>query len=408
MPADRARAIIMKLAASMLLTVLLAATAYAYDGTPEAIPPTQGVMGSISPLMSDVRILAGNKGPALVTLRFSAELSPGLSAVGPIEADGGMLPHTLQVLPVTEGFVIESVSTEYAGGQPYAYSWNVLSENGGDCAFQVIYMTESISWSVSGLLSADKSMLMDGRFYLGIRNESQFLYKGAEVILVGNGGTIQSSKDAIAGVELWKVIRQAAQSIDLPPDSETRLLLAEMKRAPYKTYVGGSIGSGLKGYLGKTAVKEQIRMDVFAEVSTSPSIEELPSKALLLAVYQKESDNSVVSANNVAPSEVLLSSGMLYVKLGQSADITAEIERTESKTVGTSSFEESFRITVRSSSSAPTDVQLVESFPGEWTMISNTGAEWVRKDGNTAIAKFTVPAKGTVFQMYKVRYTYSK
>jgi hypothetical protein len=41
-------------------------------------------------------------------------------------------------------------------------------------------------------------------------------------------------------------------------------------------------------------------------------------------------------------------------------------------------------------------------------MISNTGAEWVRKDGNTAVARFTVPAKGTVFQMYKVRYTYSK
>ena len=408
MPAESARASRLRIASSILLTLLLVTTASAYGGTPESIPPTQGALEVMVPLVSDVRILAGSKGAALVTFRVSTELSPGISVVGPIEADGGMLPHTLQVLPVTEGFSIESVNTQYSGGEPFAYSWSVLSENGGACAFQVTYMTDSIFWNVSGQLSADKAMLMDGRFYLGIRNESQIGYNRAEIILVGTGGTIQSAKDAIAGVELWKVIKQAGQSIDLAPDSETRLMLAELNSTPYKTYVGGSVGSGLKGYLGKPAVREQIRMDVFAEVATGSSMDDFPSKALALAVYQRETDNSVIGANSVTPSEVLLSNGLLTVKLGQSADVTAEIERTESRSVGTSSFEESFRITVRSNSAFPTEVQLTENFPGEWTMISNTGADWVRKDGNTAIAKFTVPAKGTVFQMYKVRYTYSK
>lgn len=397
-----------RLAATILLTLVLVTAASAYGGTPESIPPTQGVLDAMAPAVSDVRVLAGNKGAALVTFRVNAELSPGISVVGPIEADGGMLTHSLQILPLSEGFSMESANIEYSGGEPFAYSWSVLSENGGDCAFQVIYMTESIHWNVGGQLTAGKAMLMDGRFYLGIRNESQIGYDAAEVVLVGTGGAIQSSKEAIAGVELWKVIKQAGQSIDLTPDSETRLLLAELKGAPYKTYVGGSVGSGLKGYLGKPAVKEQIRMDVFAEVATSPSIDELPSKAFALALYQKEADNSVTGANSIAPTEVLVAGGLLSVKLGQSADVTAEIERTESKTVGTSSFEESFRITIRSNSATSTEVQLTESFPGEWTMISNTGAEWVRKDGNTAVARFTVPAKGTVFQMYKVRYTYSK
>jgi len=408
MQKEGARISIARLAAAMMLVFLLATSAFAFGATPEAIPPTQGSAVTIVPIVSDVKILAGNKGAALVTFRVSAELSPGVSVVGPIEADSGMLPHTLQIVPASEGFSMESVSIEYAGGDAYAYSWRVLSENGGDCAFQVIYMTDSIYWSVSGQLSADRAMLMDGRFYLGIRNESQVGYNSAEIILVGTGGTIQSAKDSIAGVELWKIIKQAGQSIDLTPDSEIRLLLAELKGSPYRTYVGGSVGSGLKGYLGKPAVKEQIRMDVYAEVATSASIDALPSKSFSMAVYQKETDNSFIGANSIGPAEANVAGGLLSVKLGQSAEITAEIERTESRSVGTSSFEESFRITIRSSSSFPTEVQLIESFPGEWTMISNTGAEWVRKDGNTAVAKFTVPAKGTVFQMYKVRYTYSK
>ncbi len=408
MPVARTTSLIARFAATIMLTLILAAAASAYGGTPESIPPTQGASEGIIPVVSDVRVFAGNKGAALVAFRVNAELNPGVSVVGPIEADDGMLPHTLQVLPLSEGFTMEAVNIEYSGGEPFAYRWSVLSENGGACSFQVIYMTESIYWDVSGQLTAGKEMLMDGRFYLGIRNKSQLGYSGAEVTLVGTGGTIQSSKETIAGVELWRVIKQAGQSIDLLPDSETRLLLAELKRAPYKTYVGGSVGSGLKGYLGKPAVKEQIRMDVFVEVATSAAIDELPSKTFSLAVYQKETDNSVFGGNSVASSEVLVAGGLLAVKLGQSADITAEIERTESRTVGTSSFEESFRITIRSNSTASTEVQLTESFPGEWTMISNTGAEWVRKDGNTAVAKFAVPAKGTVFQMYKVRYTYSK
>lgn len=398
----------MKLTSALAFTAILVLGTLAYGMAPELIPPTQGSGELPTTLLSDLRILAVSQGAALVTFRVSSFVNPGVFRIGMIEADSGMLPSSLLITPLSDGFSVESVSIVYSGGLPFSISWSALSENGGECAFQVTYLTYSISWNTSGQLSTSKSMLADGRFYLGIRNTSSIRYHGAEIILVGKGGAVQSQKDSLYGLDIWKEIKQAGQAIDLEPDSELKLIAAELESAPYRTYIGGAIGSSLKGYTGKAIVKESIRMDIILEVATTQEMEALPSKTMSLAIYHKDSENSITAANNPNVSDVTLGNGLLSVRLGQSADITAEIERTESRSVGTSSYEESFRIIVRSNSATATEVQLTESFPGEWAMISYTGAEWLRMDGNMAVAKFTLPAKGTVTQMYKVRYTYTK
>ncbi len=160
--------------------------------------------------------------------------------------------------------------------------------------------------------------------------------------------------------------------------------------------------------MGKQAVKEQIKLDIFMETSSSPALESLPSSTIKMAVYLQDAQNGMVPAKSVDSANISVSGGRMLVKIDSAAEISAEIEKTESKSVGTSSYEESFRIIVRSASITATEVQLIESFPGDWELINNTGADWQRKEGNTAVIRLIVPAKGTVTQMYKVRYTYSK
>ena len=393
----------------LLITAFMALPSFSALAQPlQGIPPTQGAQDGITAVLSDLKILGGSQGLAMVTYMASAELSSGVSFVTGARSDSGLVDGSLLIKVVEGSCSIESIIIGSEEDSPSMLSWKAFSKDGGLVVFHITYLTRSISWAVSGHINAQASMSLDAQLFLNIRNRSSVDFTDAEFLLFGPGGSLPSAQGLVTGVDIWKAIKPVGQSIDLAGNSELQLLVAQLDSVPYRVFVGGSIGSGLKGYMGKQAVKEQIKLDIFMETSPSTALMDLPSSTIKMAVYLQDEQNGMVPAKTVDSANIAVSGGKILVKLDSSAEITAEIEKTESKTVGTSSYEESFRIIVRSSSASATEIQLIESFPGDWELINNTGADWQRKEGNTAVIRLIVPAKGTVTQMYKVRYTYSK
>lgn len=402
------------LSALATLFVLLSVTAAGSQasgasGQPAiSLPPTQGVQNAVESVILDLKILGSSSGLAMVTYQANANLSPGVSAVYGLEEDAGTCEGSLLVRCVDGSGTVESMFINEDVTGTRRLGWQVLSNDGGPALFEVTYVTTSIRWAVTGYLITAQDMKAELGLFLTIKNDSSVFYKDAEFVLYGTEGAISSSQASkIVGSQLWSLIKPVGQALDIDARSELRLPLISVKGLSYRTYVGASLGSNLKGFSGKQATKETIRPDIFLETAADKSMSALPSRAISFTVYVNDGTNGKVPANTLLPANVQVVDDKLVLKLDSASEIVAEIERLDSKVVGTSSYEESFRIRVRSTSQFTTEAQFVESFPGEWELISYIGGEW-QKSGTGATIKLTVPAKGTVDTMYKVRYTYSK
>lgn len=398
----------------VMILVLLSVTAAGAQPSGEPgqlavqLPPTQGIQDAVEPVISGLRILCSSSGLSMVTYKANANLSPGVSAVYGLEEDAGTSAGSILVRCLDGSGSVETVFVRKDGAGARRLGWQVLSKDGGPSVFEVTYVTTSIRWAVTGYLITGQDMKAELGLFLSIENDSDVDYKEADFVLYGTEGAINAGQTSkIAGLQLWNLIKPVGQALDINAGSDLRLPLLTIKGIAYRTYVGASLGPNLKGYLGKQITKETIRPDIFLETAADKSITTLPSKAMSFTVYVNDGTNGKVPANTLLPSSVQVVDEKLVLKIDTASEIVAEIERLDSKVVGTSSYEESFRIRVKSTSQYPTEAQFIESFPGEWELISYIGGEW-QKSGTGATIKLTVPAKGSADTMYKVRYTYSK
>lgn len=402
-----AAAILLSLACTSMSLRLSAFGGYEMTaGLAGQIPPSQGAMAVIEAQTYEYKVMSARNGISMVSFKASADISPGVSFVTAGEVDEGLIDGSLMVSAVDSLSSVESTVTSQKADGRKAIGWQVLSKDGGPCSYKVTFLTTSIRWSVSGLVSARKSMKADIDMFLAVSNSSKMPYKGVELVLYGNEGSIWTSQaGSIVGSQLWSQLKPVSESIDLAAMGDIRIPIASMKGLGYKTFVGAAISSELKGYTGKQITKDTLRLDIFLETDTAAELAALPSSSLSLTVYLDDGNGFIVPAAMVPASEVQVSNNKLTMRLDSTSQVSAEIERLDSKAVGTSTYEESFRIRVKSASPFPTEIQFKESFPGEWELISFFGGEWT-KFGLSAVLKLTVPAKGIFEAMYKVRYTY--
>ncbi|HOA16169.1 MAG TPA: hypothetical protein PLT03_06005 [Bacillota bacterium] len=377
-------------------------------GPAAGLPPTQGTGPSAESSVYGMRILASSNGTAMVTFLVEADLSAGVSLVDAGLADDGMLEGSLLIRSMDKTATLESVLLSKGADGRQHLRLQALSSEGGKAVFEVTYMTKSISWSVSGYMVAGSDMKADMQLFLSVRNSSAVDYKGAELQLYGTKGRIAAGNStSIAGEQLWSIIKPAGQALDLAAEGELRMSILELKDIAFTTYAGSTLGTGLKGYSGRQVNKEPLKVEIYLETAANDALAGLPSESVSMAVYLEGNENGMIPAAALPPSNVHIANKAVLLRLDLPSEITAEAERLDSKLVGTSSYEESYRIRVRSTSKYSTEVRLLETFPGEWELISYIGGEW-RKIGPYATIKLTVPANGTVDTMYKVRYTYVK
>lgn len=372
------------------------------------LPPTQGAGPSAEPTIYGLKILASSNGNAMVSYFVEANLSAGVSHTDAGLADAGMLEGSLLIKSIDTAASLEAVliSKDEEGRQHLRLQ--ALSNEGGKAVFEVSYMTKSISWSLSGYTVAGADLKADVQVFLSVRNSSSVDYNGAELLLFGTKGRIAAGNStSISGDQLWSSIKSAGQALDLAAEGELRMSVLELKDLAFATYIGSTIGAGLKGYSGRQVTKEPLKLEIYLETAVNEAFAGLPSESVSMAVYLEGSENGMIPAAALPASNVHIANKVMLLRLDLPSEITAEMERLDSKLVGTSSYEESFRIRVKSTSKYTTEVRLVETFPGEWELISYIGGEW-KKSGAYAYIKLTVPANGTIDTMYKVRYTYVK
>ncbi len=231
----------------LLLSAFMALPSFNASAQPlQGIPPTQGAQDGITAVVSDLKILGGSQGLAMVTYVASAELSPGISLVTGAQSDSGLVDGSLLIKVVEGSCSIESIIIGNAVNAPSMLSWKAFSKDGGPVVFQITYLTRSISWAVSGHINAGVAMSLDAQLFLNIRNLSSVDFTDAEFLLFGPGGSLPSAQGLVSGVELWKAIKPVGQSIDLAGNSQLQLLVAELASVPYRVFVGGSSARDLK------------------------------------------------------------------------------------------------------------------------------------------------------------------
>lgn len=90
------------------------------------------------------------------------------------------------------------------------------------------------------------------------------------------------------------------------------------------------------------------------------------------------------------------------VQLGRVVDVTYEAQRLEFRDISRTANEQRFNITLSNDGDRPADVEVTQSFPGQWTIFGEEDGH-TRKDAQTASWNVTVPPKGRTNIAFSVR-----
>lgn len=93
------------------------------------------------------------------------------------------------------------------------------------------------------------------------------------------------------------------------------------------------------------------------------------------------------------------------VTIGQSFDVTARRVQTQWRRIDDRTHETAWRVELHNAAGRPRAVEIVESFPGEWTILEESHPH-ERTDAMTARWTVTVPAGGEAALTYRVRVTF--
>jgi hypothetical protein len=93
------------------------------------------------------------------------------------------------------------------------------------------------------------------------------------------------------------------------------------------------------------------------------------------------------------------------IAIGQAFDVTARRTQTDWRRIDERTEESTWQIEIRNAGERPREVQVVESFPGDWTMLEESRPH-ERVDAQTARWTVDVPAEGSATLTYRVRVSY--
>lgn len=93
------------------------------------------------------------------------------------------------------------------------------------------------------------------------------------------------------------------------------------------------------------------------------------------------------------------------IAIGQAFDVTARRTQTDWRRIDDRTEESAWRVEIRNAGERSREVQVVESFPGDWTILEESRPH-ERVDAQTARWTVEVPAEGSATLTYRVRVSY--
>ncbi|MBV9439255.1 MAG: hypothetical protein JOZ24_04610 [Candidatus Eremiobacteraeota bacterium] len=130
----------------------------------------------------------------------------------------------------------------------------------------------------------------------------------------------------------------------------------------------------------------------------------MPLPGGTIRVYKRDSSGTsqFVGSDNIPHTP---RNDQLRLFLGSAFDLVANKRQTDYHVVGVNSSESAYSITILNGKSTPQDVLVVETIPGDWTILQSS-APYVKTSASTATWTIRVPGDGQTVLTYRARVTW--
>ncbi|WP_404381799.1 DUF4139 domain-containing protein [Caenispirillum salinarum] len=380
--------------------------------TVEATPPTaQALLAASVGREIGVAVIDPDTGAATDTLRARVLSAPPAAVY---EIDGRIhtslpgqpvfdaLPNGVHLTPVWSGAVTATAPVE---------------------AVTLSYLTGGLSWDAGyvATLSADGGALdLEGR--ATIRNDSGAAFIGAEVALVA--GDVARAPDTMQKGGGPRAMMAMAESAPARMDDAAREQLGAFHLYMLEGAVGLPAGAVVQPALltaqdvpveteyriegGHVIVHGRQAEEQPVPVETRLTFENAPEAGLgkplpagTVRVFRPDASGTprLVGADRV---EHMAEGREVSLTLGRAFDVTAERVQTEFERLSERVTRSSHRITLRNARDEAVTVRVVESIPGDWTMVEQTQPH-EKETASRAAWEVEVPAKGEAVLGYTIR-----
>lgn len=297
----------------------------------------------------------------------------------------------------------------------------LLNNGGTDHEVEVTYLTNGVSWKadyVATLSKDEKSIELEG--WVTLTNESGTQYTNAQLKLVAGDvnmvAPMPMAKMARGGAAMEMMAMDAAAPMQQEAFGEYHLYTLP-RRTTIKQNQTKQVSLLHANGAGVTKVYE-FRGQGYYYTQPFPSQPEhvavtlklkneeanklgMPLPAGVVRVYQEDSSGMLQFTgedrikHTPKDEEVTL-------RLGNAFDVMGERIQTEFNIVGNNVHQSSYKITLRNHKDTAVTVDVVESIPGDWKILSSSHPH-VKKDAQTAVFTIPVPVDGEVELTYQAQ-----
>lgn len=295
----------------------------------------------------------------------------------------------------------------------------LLDNDATDHDVEVTYLTGGLSWKADYVvrLAEDESTL-DLEGWVTLTNESGATYNNARLKLVA--GEVNVVEDRARPARLaGRAQMMMADAAPMQEESFAEYHLYTMaRRTTIKQNQTKQVsllrGAGVpvtkayeyrgRGHYYAQPLQQHAPEKVGAFLEFTNAEENnlgMPLPAGIMRVYQQDSDGMLQFSGedrvNHTPKDE-----DVRLRLGNAFDIVGERVQTDFNRLANNVHESAYTVTIRNHKEADVTVDVVESVPGDWEMVSSSH-DHKKKDARTAVFSLPVPADGETVLEYRVR-----
>lgn len=293
----------------------------------------------------------------------------------------------------------------------------LLDNHGTDHEVEVTYLTGGISWKadyVVRLARDDQTLDLEG--WVTLTNESGATYEDAELKLVaGDVNVVQPERPQ----PRMQAMEMAARDAVMPQEESfaeyhlytmprrTTLKQNQTKQLSLLRAEGATATKqyeyrGQGHYYTQPTQETPDHVAVFVEVENAEDNQlGMALPAGIMRVYQEDRAGTLQFAGEDRIQHTPKDE-TVRLRLGNAFDVVAERIQTDFSRLANNVHESSYRIELRNHKEQDITVDVVESIPGDWSILESSH-DHEKRDARTAVFEIPVPADGEAELTYRVR-----
>jgi hypothetical protein len=284
------------------------------------------------------------------------------------------------------------------------------------------YLTDGISWRADYVVTLDADdRKADLAGWVTIDNKSGATYRDARLKLVA--GEINRVQEEPVYREKTVRMAMAAPAPEFKEEGFFEYHIYTLQRSSTirdnqtkqislmtadgipvkKELVLKGVGNYYRGPYGDGDVKQKVGVYVEMENRQQNRLG-MPLPKGVIRVYKRDSDGSLQFIGEDAVDHTPVDE-KIRIKVGEAFDIVASRKQTDWKKIASDSYEAAFEITLRNHKKEAVTVKVVETVPGDWTMLDSS-LPYTKSGAFAAEFLVPVPKNGETKLTYRVRMRY--